>query len=225
MKRLNGLNETTRCAIFDLDGTLLDSLGAWAEIDKVFLGQRGITDVPDDYELAIGHMKEPEAAQYTIELFSLSETVDEIIHGWDVLGKDIYYRLVYLKPGAKEYLYYLHQNGIRLTIATAGNPNHFLPVLNREGITDLFEGYTTLSEVTRGKGSPDIFFRTAEKAGFSPGECCVFEDNYLAICAAREGGFRTVAVYDPLRSSQWDSIRGVADLMIDNFLELLPQDL
>jgi len=221
MKNNTNLLDGITCAIFDLDGTLLDSLGIWAEIDEIFLGARGIS-VPDDYEDCIGHIGARAAAEYTIARFSLDESVDKILTEWKSLADEIYPKKVGLKPHAAQLLRFLRDRGIRLTIATAGNPDLFLPVLRREEVDTLFEGYTTISEVGRGKEFPDIFLLAASKLGSRPAECCVFEDNYIALCAARDGGFRTIAVYDVLRGSQQAKIAGVADIVIGDFSDLLP---
>ena len=221
MNKTTGLPDGVTCAIFDLDGTLLDSLGIWAEIDGIFLGARGIA-VPEDYEECIGHIGARAAAEYTIARFSLDETVDKVLSEWKSLADEIYPQKVRLKPYAGQALHFLYDQGFRLCIATAGSPELFLPVLQREGVDTLFEGYTTLSEVARGKEFPDIFLRAASKLGASPSECCVFEDNYTALCAARNGGFHTIAVYDPIRGSQKARIAAAADLLIEDFSALLP---
>ena len=92
-----------RGLIFDLDGTLLDSMSVWDRVDEAFLRRRGIP-IPEDYARSIAHLAFPAAAQYTIERFGLSESIAAITAEWHALALDAYRRDVRLKPGAREYL-------------------------------------------------------------------------------------------------------------------------
>jgi len=105
-------------AIFDLDGTLLDSMWVWAAVDRTFLGARGFA-VPEDYVEAISHLGLTAAAEYTIARFGLRETVADISAEWNDLARTAYEEQVALKPHAKEYLLRLKARGMRLAAATA----------------------------------------------------------------------------------------------------------
>ena len=141
--------------IFDLDGTILDSMHIWEEIDKKFLGKRGL-EVPEDYLRSIAPLGFERAAVYTIERFGFLETPEQIIAEWYQMATDAYANQVQLKPSAEEYLRYLKKRGIKIGIATSCEPQMFLPALERNGILDLF---TRLCEKYRGEKSFRIFMR------------------------------------------------------------------
>jgi len=175
-------------AIFDLDGTLLDSMDIWRQIDIDFLAKRGLS-VPNNYVEAITPMGFLEAAEYTIREFGLNENPENIMNEWNEMSVDAYGKIVTLKPYVKDYLISLWKQGIKLAVATASNELLFIPALKNNGIYHLFDEFTTLNEVERGKGFPDIYLKTAEKMQLSPSECVVFEDIYAGLKGAKDGGF------------------------------------
>lgn len=207
-------------AIFDLDGTLLDSMWVWDKVDVDFLGSRGF-DVPPDYQKAIAAMGFTETAEYTIERFRLAEKTEDIIGEWNEMARREYHERVVIKPYVRELLEKLKQNGIRLGVATASYASLFEQCLKRNGIYSYFQAFTETSEVARGKGFPDIYIKTAEKLGCVPEECIVFEDIHQGILAAKEGGFYTVGVYEDKSAYSWIDIMRDADLAVQGFDELL----
>ena len=157
-------------AIFDLDGTLLDSMWIWEQIDIEFLGRRGLP-VPDDYLKKITPMHFYQAAEYTIGRFGLPETPDDLIAEWSDMALDAYRHRIGLKPYAKEYLLFLKDKGVKLSVATASSEEIYTPALKRNGIYDLFDAFTSSSEAARGKGFPDVYELAAEKVGLTAKDC------------------------------------------------------
>ena len=207
-------------AIFDLDGTLLDSLWVWDEVDKNFLGRRGI-DVPNDYMDIINPMSVMQTAEYTIERFSLSDTPQDLIKEWNMLALKEYKSNVNMKPGAHEYLHNLKKQGIKLGIATASDPEIYVPALKNLGIYDLFDAITHADEVSRGKDFPDIYLLTAQKLGIAPEKCVVFEDIFSGINSAKSAGFYTIGVHEEYSKKDTDKIIRTADMYILSFDELM----
>ena len=212
-----------RAAIFDLDGTLLDSMGVWLEVDRVFLSRRGI-DLPDDYAAAISPMGFPAAAEYTKKRFSLPEDESAIMDEWHALAVDAYAHRVELKPFARDYLQSLRDRHIPFAAATASQAVFYLPALRRLGIDTWFQSVTEISEVSRGKGNPDIYLRAAEKLGIAAEHCAVFEDILPGIRGACAAGCYTVAVRDD-HSSDPSLLRAIADRYIDGYAELFYTDI
>lgn len=192
----------------------------WKEIDVKFLGRRGL-EVPDDYFRNIAPLGFDGAAAYTIERFGFPETPEQIIEEWYQMAVDAYTKEVELKPFAKEYLLFLKEQGVKLGIATSCETQMFLPALERNGILGLFESYTTVREVPRGKEFPDIYERQAEKMGLLPGECTVFEDILKAVQGANAGGFYTVGVFDLHSAYEWGEIKKQANKFIYSYEELI----
>lgn len=206
-------------AIFDLDGTLLDSMWVWEKVDTDFLGRRGF-DVPADYQKAIAPMGFRETALYTIERFRLEESPEDIIQEWNEMAMRTYHEEVCIKPGTRDVLEYFRRRGVRIGVATASYSSLFEGCLRRNGVYDYFTAFTETSEVARGKGFPDIYLRAAEKLGCPPSECVVFEDLHQGLLAAKNAGFYTVAVYDEKLSYSWEDMKRDADLAIRSFEDL-----
>lgn len=209
-----------KCAVFDLDGTLLDSTLVWSEVDENFFNRRGLTQ-PPGYAKAISPMGFERAAVYTIERFNLKETPEQVMAEWNDEAQRMFASRVFLKPGAAEYLELLKQKGVKLCIATASHRELFVPALQNNGVFHLFDYITTLKEVKRGKGFPDIYLESAKKAGESVEDCVVFEDLYEGIKGSKAGGFYTVAVYDKNSEDDTEKIKSISDKFIYDFNELI----
>lgn len=212
MERLNKI----KGAIFDLDGTLLDSMDIWESIDEKFFKSRRL-EMPPDYMDVINPMGFAEAAEYTIKRFGFKDTPQQLQQEWHKMSVDAYAHDIKLKLFAKEYLYKLKNCGVKLGVATALNKELYVPVLKNNGIYDVFDAFTSLDEVSRGKGYPDIYLLTAQKLKISPCECAVFEDIFLGIKGANDGGFLSVAVYDKHSDFEADKIKAAADLYVSSF--------
>lgn len=206
-------------AIFDLDGTLLDSMGVWRKIDADFLGKRGFA-VPEDYVKQVTAMDFQAAANYTIARFSLEEKPEDIIREWREMVVDAYTYQVQLKPYAKEYLEKLKAQGIPIALATAASPDLYVPALRNNGVLELFDAFVSVQEVERGKGFPDVYLKAAERIGVNPKDCVVFEDILKGIQGAKMGGFQTVAVYDAASWYEQDALKKEADRYITDFSQI-----
>lgn len=196
-------------AIFDLDGTLLDSLWIWADIDERFLSKRGI-QVPPDYMEAVCAMEYRQTAEYTIARFGLNDTPEELMQEWSDMAVGAYASELKLKPSVKECLSELKRKNIKLAVATSATPEMCLPALKRNGVIDLFDAIVTTVEVGKGKAHPDVYFAAAKKLGVGVDECAVFEDAVLAVKTAKRAGFYTVGVYDRFSRDE-NAIREIAD--------------
>lgn len=203
-------------AIFDLDGTLIDSMGVWKQIDIDFLGKRGLT-VPSDYLDDITPMGFEAAATYTIERFGFPETREEIIREWYDMAIYSYSNTVPLKKGAMEYLKMLKQRNIKMAVATASDKQLVIPALMNNGVLDLFDNITTIQEVKRGKGFPDVYDKAAERMSIPTNECIVFEDILAGIQGAKMGGYRAVAVHDEHSIESVEVMKEKADVYIMDF--------
>ncbi len=205
--------------IFDLDGTLIDSMHIWKKIDVDFLSKRGVT-VPRDYMDAIAHLCAYDTAIYTINRFNLKDTPEALMKEWIdmAIGE---YSSVKFKPGAGKYIEHLKKKSIKIAIATATEPVIVQAVLEGHNLKEYVDTVVTVSEVKRGKGYPDIYLKCAENMNLLPEECIVFEDIFMGIKGAKEGGFYTVGVYEECSLANLDKIKVLSDKFIHSFDEMI----
>lgn len=207
-------------AVFDLDGTLLDSSWVWEKVDEKFLGDRGF-QVPDDYVDEISPLGAERAAVYTIERFGLNEDKDDIVREWIEMAKKEYATEVVCKPYAKEFLEELHKLNIKMAVATSSDRELFMKTLEREGILKYFQKIVTVDEVERGKGYPDIYEKAARRIKVNPHKCLVFEDILAGVTGASLGEFNVVAVFDEKSKHNWEKIKSISKYSINDYKELL----
>ncbi|HBT94699.1 MAG TPA: HAD family hydrolase [Coriobacteriia bacterium] len=205
-----------QAAIFDLDGTLLDSMHIWADVDAEFLAKRGIV-VPDDYTEIITPMSLDETAVYTIARFGLEEGVDDLKREWNRMVEVAYTHDVGLKPYAREYLLSLKEHGMKLAVATSLPRSLYEPALANNGLLHLFDALCSTDEVGVGKRRPDVFLLAAERLATAASSCVVYEDLLEAIISARQAGMTTYAVYDESSKAGWQKMVEIADGTIYNF--------
>ena len=202
--------------IFDLDGTLLDSMSVWDNIGIDFLKARGITP-PPDYMDAIFPMSFEQSAAYTIARFGLPDSPGSLMRAWNEMAAHAYGNTVQMKPGAKEYLFALRGRGVRLAVATSLSGALYRPALRRHGIDQLFDVICGAEEVPCSKSRPDIFLLCARQLGLRPSECVVFEDLLGAVESAKSIGMRVIGVYDQSSEKDWARIKQRADSVIYSF--------
>lgn len=206
-------------AIFDLDGTLIDSMGIWKKVDEDFLGKRGLA-VPQDMDKAVKNLSFQDAAVYFKMNFYLPETIEEIMKEWDRMVLDEYAFNIGLKPGVREYLSYLETQGIKIGLATSNTRKLTEAVLKNNGVYGCFDAIVTGNEVNRDKNFPDIYLLCAKKLLLKSGQCAVFEDILPGILSAKAAGMKTVGIYDRYSEYEWEEIKENADLCISSFEEL-----
>jgi len=207
-----------KAAIFDLDGTLLDSMGVWEKIDVEFLAKRGFA-VPPDYLDAICARTFYEVARYTIARFALDETPEALMEEWRQMALCAYSRKVRLKPYVKAYLSLLHTRGVKLGTATTLSDPLSGPCLENNGIAHYFDTQTTTDETGSGKDKPDVYLLAAERLGVPPESCIVFEDLPQGILSAKQAGMTAIGVFERAVKDQQAQMQGIADGFIRDFRE------
>ncbi len=207
-------------AIFDLDGTLLDSMHIWHDVDEEFFRRRNLKVTPEYIEV-IKNMHLKAAAVYTKEKYGIKESIDEIVDEWLDLCAQGYLNNVDLKDGVFEYLKMLYENGIKMSFATASEKQVCEDVLKKHGIFDFFSTYAYVSEINIGKTEPDIYLLAAERMGLNSQDCIVFEDIIEGVRGAKKGEFTVCGVYDKSSAQDEEEIREIADYYINSFEELL----
>lgn len=207
-------------AVFDLDGTLLDSMHIWHDVDEEFFKRRGLKVTPEYIEI-IKNMHLRAAAVYTKEKYGINENIDEIVNEWLALCAEGYLNNVDLKPGVYDYLKMLHGKGVKTAFATASEKVVCEGVLKKYGIFEFFDSFAYVSEINIGKTEPDIYLLAAERIGVYPKDCIVFEDIAEGLCGAKKGGFTTCGVYDKSSEADTEKIKSISDYYINSFEELM----
>lgn len=205
--------------IFDMDGSLVDSMWVWKDIDIQYLARFGL-EVPDDLQYLIEGMSFTETAQYFKERFALDRPLELIKADWNEMAWDMYRTRVMLKPGARQLLDYCRDHQIRLGIATSNSRQIVDMVMEERGITDYFSCIMTSCEAKKGKPAPDIYLLTAQQLKVAPERCLVFEDIIFGIQAGKAAGMEVCAVEDEYSAYQREEKQRLADYYINDFTEI-----
>ena len=207
-------------AIFDLDGTLVDSMWIWEQIDKDYFHHLGI-EIPKNLKDEINHLSFNETAVYFKSKFNISDSVDTILNQWNSMAFKHYSKNVSLKPGAFKFLKYLKNNNIKISLATSNSNELLTAALKCTNIYDFFDNITTTNEVKYGKNHPDVYLLASKSLNVSPNRCLVFEDILEAVRGAKLANMKVCAVYDKLSNYNKDKIISEADYYIKDFNELM----
>ena len=206
-------------AIFDLDGTLLDSMGVWDQVDIDFLHRRGIA-VPADYMGKVAAMQFRQIAEYTIARFGLKDTPEQLMDEWDAMAREMYATVVEAKPGAVDYLRRLKASGARLAVATSLPPQLREPAMTHVGILDYFDAVVSVDDANDvGKDRPDVYLLAAARLGVAPEDCTVFEDLLVGMRSARSVGMTVWAMHDDSSAADWPAICDLADGVLFDFAD------
>ncbi|MGN0993730.1 MAG: HAD family hydrolase [Butyricicoccus sp.] len=204
-------------AIFDMDGTLIDSMGYWQRLGIEYLTGKGVTGDLTDVLERIKPMTMTESAALFSAEFGLAGTPAELAAEMNGIMETHYRADILLKPGVAAYLAALRADGVRLCVASATAPDLVAACLERLGVLDHFEFLLSCEEVGAGKDKPDVYLAAADRLGAQPGEAAVYEDALYAARTAKEAGFYTVGVYDPSGEAHWGEMTALADETITDW--------
>lgn len=211
--------QNKKAVIFDLDGTLVDSMWMWKAIDIEYLGKFGIS-LPSTLQKDIEGMSFSETAVYFKETFQIPDSLEEIKADWNRMAYEKYTKEVTLKKGVKEFLEYCKDNGIKIGIATSNSRELVDATLEALKIRDYFDCVMTACEVAKGKPAPDIYLAVADKVGVNSTECLIFEDIEMGILAGKNAGMEVCAVEDEFSMNQMELKKELADYYIKDYLEI-----
>lgn len=209
-----------KAVIFDLDGSLVDSMWMWRDIDIEFLEERGMT-LPDDFQYKIEGMSFTETAEYSKQRFGLDESVEELKAIWNCMALDKYSYEVDFKPGALSFLQYCKEHNIRLGIATSNSRELVDAVSNALHLSDYIEAIVTSCEVKKGKPAPDVYLAAAERLRVDPMDCLVFEDVPAGIMAGKNAHMTVCGVEDAFSAELTEEKRRLADYYIRDYNEII----
>lgn len=207
-------------AIFDVDGTILDSMGVWVDLTKEFFQSHNII-ISEDELLDYQNMTFEESIPKIQKEFLPNITFDEMMRELKQLVFKAYKYSIPAKPGVCEYIRSLHNNGVKIAIATSGFRELCTAAFERLGIQHIIDAYAFSSETGCSKSKPDIYLLAAKRLGLKPQECTVYEDIITGIMSANSAGFKTVAIYDKTNARDTQRLLRHSDRYITGWNELL----
>ena len=204
--------------IFDLDGTLFDSMFIWDTAGENYL--RSIGKEPEsDLQKVLKPMSLLQSAQYIREKYDIPLSVEEIMDGVNRTVEGFYFHSTQPKPGVIDFLEELHRRNIKMCIATATDRYQVEAALQRCKMRHFFSEIFTCTEVGSGKDRPDIFRKAMEHLQTDRSNTAVVEDAYHAAFTAKQDGFLVVGVYDSYESRQQELLQ-LADVFLPDYIEL-----
>jgi len=210
--------ETKPFAIFDMDGTLVDSMWGWNEIYITFLVAHGATnEAAKEIVAHTAHFTTYESAELFRKYLSLDTPAADIAAGLDARMKELYQNVILEKPGVRAYLERLRNEGVRMCVVSS-TPEPLIRIcLERLGLMPFFSFILSCETVGKGKEEPDAYFAAATRLGAVPSDTAVYEDSPTALMTAKRAGFYAVAVYDESSADQWTETSRNADAIISDW--------
>ncbi|HJB16696.1 MAG TPA: HAD family phosphatase [Candidatus Blautia excrementipullorum] len=204
-------------AIFDMDGTLVDSMPYWQRLAEEYLRLKNIRDIRTEVLERIRPMTILEAARYFKEIYHFDSESEDIAREVNELMAEHYREDIPLKPGIKEYLAKLKERNVKMCVASATAEYLMEACLRRLGILEEFEFLLSCETVGAGKHSPEVYYLAAKKLGAEPQDTAIYEDAFHAVQTAKNAGFYVAAVYDENAKENWEEICNLADEKIRNW--------
>lgn len=209
--------ENVEACIFDLDGTLVNSMWVWVSVDEEYIRKYKLTK-PENFHEGMEGMSYSETAQYFLDCFpAIPMNKEELMDEWTQMAHEKYMTEVLLKKGAKEFLQALKERGIKTGIASSNSKEIILDTLKAHGIAGFIDSVRSACEAGAGKPSPDVYLLVAEDLNVKPEKCLIFEDVPMGILAGKNAGMTTCAVEDEFSKGQEEKKRALADYYIQDY--------
>ena len=216
-----------KAAIFDMDGTLIDSLSYWESFWRAFglkyFGEEHF-DYDKEVDLRVRTMIFREVLPLIRSHYGLSVSVEELGRFASDSLADFYENEASVKAGVREFLAHLKQEGIKLCLASATEMTYVKHALACHGLLEEFDLILSCADIGKGKDVPDIYLKALEQLGVTAKEACVFEDSFVALETARGIGCQTVGIFDPNNYAQ-DRLEAASDIYLakgQGFETLIP---
>ena len=204
-------------AIFDMDGTLVDSMPYWRGLADEYLSKKGVTYIPPDTMDRIKHRHMTEASAILVDLFHLNCAPETVMDEMSEVMRVHYARDVQVKEGIVDYLEALKARGVRMCVATATAIPLVEVCLERLNLRQYFEGLFSCQTIRINKEHPDIYDAAARLMGAERAECAVYEDAFMAVQTAKQAGYYVAGIYDYMGRAQWEDVQKTADETITDW--------
>ncbi len=211
--------DNAQAVLFDLDGTIVDSMWIWKQIDIDYFERCGMK-LPENYQKEIEGLSFYETAVYTQNKYIPNVSVEDMMDAWNEMAYEHYANKVLPKENIDIFLAKLKERNIRLGIATSNSRKLCCATLENNGLLGYFDSIITGEDCTAGKPAPDVYLMSAKELGAVPSKCIVFEDICNGIYAGNSAGMVTVAVHDDYSAYQWEEKCKLADYSIMSYKEI-----
>ena len=215
-----------KAVLFDLDGTLVDSMWIWKSVDEEYFEKKGLvlsSDEIDSFQQELEGMGFTETAVFFKKRFGIEDSLEEIKAAWISMATEKYCNEVPLKDGVKEFLEYLKKQQIPSAICSSNSIELIKMVLKAHEIDNYFTKMITCCDVSASKPAPDVYLAAAKALNVSPENCLVFEDVPMGILAGKNAGMRVCAVDDWFSRPQDAKKRELADYFIHSYEDITNQ--
>ncbi len=206
--------------LFDLDGTLVESMSMWGDIDVDYLKKFHLP-VPEGLQQAIEGLSMYQTAVYFKENFAIKDSLEKIMDDWNRMAYEKYTTDIPLKSGVRAFLDKLKEKKIPCGIATSNSRILTEAILKSHQVEDYFSAMVTGDEIINGKPDPEVYLEAAKKLGANPERCLVFEDIPFGIIAGKRAGMTVCAVEDEYSMKDREEKIRLADFYIKSYEELL----
>lgn len=208
-----------RAVLFDCDGVIADSEASWNDIDREFLRLFGVSDYHGQFKPQVLGKSLPLSTAFYRDTFGIKAPVEEMLEQRVNVAQKFYAQHIPLLDGAGPTLEILHDQGLKIALATSSVGRLIRPFLERHDIARWFDCVVTGEQVKNGKPHPDIYLKAAAGVGVAPEQCLVVEDALSGLQSGRGAGCLTVALPD----ARWLDPRefeGQCDFQLQSLREL-----
>ena len=219
MNHRDMLLEGKEAVIFDVDGTLIDSMGVWRDVDIIYL-KRHHKEMPENLQRELAGLSIRQAADYFREVIGIDDPPEKMLAEWNELAFQQYRYEIKMKAGALQWLKTIEEREIPMAVGTSNTRMLAMTALQTHGIDRYFKVILTGEDVAIGKPDPYIYQTAAARLGVDPARCLVFEDIPEGIQAGLAAGMKVCAVQDDFSDYQTDKKKELADYYIESFEDI-----
>ncbi len=219
MNHIEMLLEGKEAVIFDVDGTLIDSMGVWRDVDIIYL-KRHHKEMPENLQRELAGLSIRQAADYFREVIGIDDPPEKMLAEWNELAFQQYRYEIKMKAGALSWLKAIEERGLPMAVGTSNTRMLAMTALQTHGIDTYFKVILTGEDVVKGKPDPYIYQTAAARLGVDPANCLVFEDIPEGIQAGLAAGMKVCAVQDDFSDYQTDKKKALADYYITSFEDI-----
>lgn len=219
MTHLDMLLKDKEAVLFDIDGTLIDSMGVWGEVDRIYLSRFNIP-LPDHLPDTLAGLSIAQTAAYFRDVLGVPESNEKMLAAWNELAFEQYSHHIQPKEDALRFVQEIHDRGILMAVGTSNTRTLAEAAMQRLGFAEYFSCMLTGEDIKNGKPDPFIYLEAARQIGADPARCIVFEDIPEGLTAGARAGMKTCGVWDLFSSSREEEKYKIADYYIHSFTDI-----